>query len=374
MKKRILTPWFLVLVMAFTFARPPALASGSTGFAVTNTYAVNLREGPNGALIEKLPNGHDCYVFEERQDAKGQTWYRVATVVGDYNRTGWVRGDLLTLSRDVFTGIVEIAAGDFHLVGLRADGTVVAMGDSGKGSCDVTGWTDIASVGACFLTSIGVRRDGTAVRTGIRANFVTEWVGIACAKGFGDFAVGIGTDGTATLSEYQNDPGLPEGEHPRLTNVADIAMAFEMTACLFRDGTVKVYRETVSGDSTHYGDTPIRDAENWTDIVGITAGQSFLLGLKKDGTVAVAGGIEAGTLDVSGWTDIVAIASSGYGKYALGLKKDGTVVAAGRNDTGQCDVSGWRDIVAIGAGVKYAVGLKSDGTVAFAGAFEFMGR
>ena len=50
-----------------------------------------------------------------------------------------------------------------------------------------------------------------------------------------------------------------------------------------------------------------------------------------------------GIYDVDGWTDIVAISAGGY--YAVGLKSDGTVVAVGMNDDGQCDVGGWRDIL-----------------------------
>ena len=39
--------------------------------------------------------------------------------------------------------IVEIAAGSHHTVGLKSDGTVVAVGLNNYGQCDVTDWTDI---------------------------------------------------------------------------------------------------------------------------------------------------------------------------------------------------------------------------------------
>ena len=42
-----------------------------------------------------------------------------------------------------WTDIVEIACGDDHTLGLKADGTLVAAGSNGKGQCDVTGWTNI---------------------------------------------------------------------------------------------------------------------------------------------------------------------------------------------------------------------------------------
>jgi alpha-tubulin suppressor-like RCC1 family protein len=33
-----------------------------------------------------------------------------------------------------------VAAGEFHTVGLKADGTVVAVGDNSFGQCNVGGW------------------------------------------------------------------------------------------------------------------------------------------------------------------------------------------------------------------------------------------
>ena len=44
---------------------------------------------------------------------------------------------------DSWQGIVEIAVGTDHMVGVRYDGTVVAAGFNGYGQCDVSGWTDI---------------------------------------------------------------------------------------------------------------------------------------------------------------------------------------------------------------------------------------
>ena len=50
-----------------------------------------------------------------------------------------------------------------------------------------------------------------------------------------------------------------------------------------------------------------------------------------------------GQCDVEDWEDIVAIAAGD--SYSIGLKKDGTVVAIGRNDYGQCDVDDMKDIL-----------------------------
>ncbi len=39
-----------------------------------------------------------------------------------------------------------IAAGYRHTIGLKSDGTVVAVGDNKYGQCDVSGWHDIVAV------------------------------------------------------------------------------------------------------------------------------------------------------------------------------------------------------------------------------------
>jgi alpha-tubulin suppressor-like RCC1 family protein len=45
-------------------------------------------------------------------------------------------------------------------------------------------------------------------------------------------------------------------------------------------------------------------------------------------------------LDLSDWTDIVAISAGG--NHILGLKSDGTIAAAGNNQYGQCDAAGYK--------------------------------
>lgn len=119
----------------------------------------------------------------------------------------------------------------------------------------------------------------------------------------------------------------------------------------------------------------------WRDIVAVAAGESHVVGLRRDGTImaAAAGGLEIGdeSFDYSGWTDIVSIAA-GIG-HSVGLKKDGTVVATGNNDAGQCEVQEWENVVAISAGYVHTFGLCKDGTVLIAGnhtdgLFDFAAR
>lgn len=84
---------------------------------------------------------------------------------------------------------------------------------------------------------------------------------------------------------------------------------------------------------------------SWRDIIEVSAGEYYTLGLREDGSVIATGKNEFGQCNISDWRDIIAI-SAGT-RHSVGLRADGTVVAVGENKDGQCNVSGWRDIVAV---------------------------
>lgn len=118
------------------------------------------------------------------------------------------------------------------------------------------------------------------------------------------------------------------------------------------DGTV------LSTGISFYGADQVSD---WTGITMISCGFSHSVGLKSDGTVVAVGTSGSGESDIENWKDIKMIAAGL--DFTIGLKKNGTVVATGSNDYGKIEVKAWKDIVSIAAGSNFTVGLKSDGTV-----------
>ena len=111
-----------------------------------------------------------------------------------------------------------------------------------------------------------------------------------------------------------------------------------------------------------YGSSGSREnpVAHWCDIVAIDGDDSFLVGLKSDGTVVSQYiGYYFGyqpKYDVSEWRDIIAISK---GMFILGLKADGTVIATAAFETGNSEVE-LSDVVSIHSG-KYAI--TSDGTL-----------
>jgi alpha-tubulin suppressor-like RCC1 family protein len=135
-----------------------------------------------------------------------------------------------------------------------------------------------------------------------------------------------------------------------------ISAGLSYTVGLRADGTVVTAGDNSKGQCNVSG---------WTDMMAVSAGANHTVGLRADGTVLAVGSNLYGQRGVSGWTDIVAV-SAGY-SHTVGLRSNGKVVTVGDNSKGQCDVSGWTDIVAVSAGGYHTVGLRADGTVVAVG-------
>ena len=262
-----------------------------------------------------------------------------------------------------------ISAGNNHTVGLKADGTVVAVGNNRDGRCDVSDWTDIIAVSADEAHTVGLKADGTVVAVGYNKFGqcdVSDWKDIVAVSTGGCHTVGLKADGTVVAVGYNRDGRCDVSDWK---DIVAVSARTSHTVGLKTDGTVVATKYT-GNQRDYYGQC---DVSSWTDIAAVSAGSSHTVGLKANGTVVSTKYTghrmsDFGQFDVSGWTNIVSV-STGI-SHTVGLKADGTVVAVGYNDRngrGRCDVSDWTDIVAVSAGWSHTVGLKADGTVVATG-------
>ena len=247
-----------------------------------------------------------------------------------------------------------------HTVGLKNDGTVVAVGFNLDDQCDVSKWKDIVAISAGFKHTVGLKSDGTVVAVG--SNYygqcdVSDWKDIVAISAGYVHTVGLKSDGTV-VAVGDNDYGQ--------CNVSDWKDIVAISAGGFHTVGLKTDGTVVTVGDNDYGQCNVSD---WKDIVAISASNYHTVGLKSDGTVVAVGDNDYGECDVSDWKDIVAI-SAGE-DHTVGLKSNGTVIAVGENDDGKCNVSGWKNIVSISAGANYTVGLKTDGTVIAVGKNNF---
>ena len=65
------------------------------------------------------------------------------------------------------SGVTAVAAGGWHNLALKSDGTVVGWGDNGAGQATPpAGLTDVIAIAAGFLHSLALNSDGTVVGWG----------------------------------------------------------------------------------------------------------------------------------------------------------------------------------------------------------------
>ncbi len=247
-----------------------------------------------------------------------------------------------------------------HTVGLKSDGTAIAVGANEYGDCDVSDWNYITDVSVGDLHSVGLKSDGTVVVVGYneygQCN-ISNWKDIVAISAGSYHTVGLKSDGTV-VAIGNNENG--QCDISAWKDIIAVSAGYSHTVGLKSDGTV------VAVGWNEYGQC---DVSGWNNIVAVSAELCHTVGLKSDGTVVAVGLNEDGQCDVSNWKNIVAVSAGSY--HTVGLKADGTVVAIGYNEYGQCDVSDWKDIVAVSAGDSHTVGLKSDGTVVAVGNNEY---
>ena len=240
-----------------------------------------------------------------------------------------------------WSGVSAIAAGSYHTVGLRSDGTVVATGRDISGECRVSEWSGIVAIAAGSDYTLGLKRDGTVVQVGFLGTMPADWTGIQAIASSPDHVVGLKGDGTVVAS---GNNWYDRCSVSTWSGITAIAAGRYHTVGLRSDGTVI---------ATGYMSSLLSD---WSDLVTIGAAGYCTLGLKADGTAVVEGGWA-----LRDWSGVFAVA--GGDNHLVALKRDGTVVAAGNDSAGQCQVSGWTGISAITAGGEHTVGLRA-GTAA----------
>lgn len=281
-------------------------------------------------------------------------------------------------------GVIAIAAGEIHTVALRFDGTVWTsgavgynnFGQTGNGNnagsaspAQVDGIGSVAAIAAGGFHTVALKSDGT----------VWTWG----ANSFGQ----LGNGNTTNTSTPTQVPGL--------SGVTAIAAGYGNTVALKNNGTVWIWGDNSDGQLGNgtkqaFSSAPLQVSglSGVTAIAQEAAGfDGHTLALKSDGTVWAWGANTYGQLGTGNYVDVYlpvqvsalsgisAISSGAY--FSMALKSDGTVWtwglnAAGRLGNGQLDnlpyptpmqIQGLGGIIAISAGADFALSLKGDGTV-----------
>lgn len=214
---------------------------------------------------------------------------------------------------------ITIAAGAYHNIAVRSDGTVLAWGrnDGGQTNCP-PGLTHVVSVAAGWTHSLALNDTGNVV----------PW--------------GDNSDGQTNIP-------------PSLSNVVAIAAGRHYSVALCRNGTVIAWGRSKEGE--------INVPPDLTNAVAISAGRYHALALRANGRIAAWGLNDEGQVTIpEGVTQALSIAAGG--NHSLALRPDGTVAAWGRNNEGQVTVpDSLSNVVAIAAGMNHSMALCADGRV-----------
>ncbi len=253
--------------------------------------------------------------------------------------------------RRIAQGRKMIACSYDHIVGLRADGTVVACGNNDDGQCDVSEWRNIVQVAATLGATYGLQADGTVVTT---SEYECEdWAGFESIGAFSSTVTGKKRDGSVEIDHVK------EFDLSHLRGLDIFASSSDSFYGVLPSGRVLTAGENENGQL---------DIEHWQSIVDITTLSEAVIGVDASGQVLCAG-CEADDGDqelldqASQWKDVLAI----FGEAPiLGLRPDGTLHAATYQDEDEGekeDIESWVDVIAADADVYLAVALHSDGTV-----------
>jgi alpha-tubulin suppressor-like RCC1 family protein len=277
------------------------------------------------------------------------------------------------------TGIVKIAAGGGHSLALKNDGTVWTwgrndLGQLGIGSSNndfnvpmkINSFTGVSAIAAGGFHSLALKNDGT----------VWAW--------------GSNSLGQLGNGNYTNS-NVPV-QVSNIGGVIAIAGGDAHSLALKNDGSVWSWGDNLGGQlgngtSILKSNVPVQ-VSSLTGVIAIAAGAYHSLALKNDGTVWAWGDNGFGQLgngtnivksnvpvQVSSLTGVIAIAAGAY--HSLALKNDGTVWAWGYNNYGQLgngsnifysnvpvQVSSLTGVIAVAAmGSSHSLALKNDGTV-----------
>lgn len=195
-----------------------------------------------------------------------------------------------------FYRVSQIAGGKDHYAVLLSDGTVRSFGDNSRGQCDTGDWRGITALSAGSNHTVGLRADGTAVAVGAsrRENSnrsrsatahlphanpcaVESWTGLTAVSCGEDVTVGLSAGGTVK-AVGNNLYGQCHTDAWR--GVVSVATSGNHTVALFGDGHVEAVGRNESGECA---------TEGWSHIVQIAVMPELTLGLRSDGKIFAAG-------------------------------------------------------------------------------------
>lgn len=258
----------------------------------------------------------------------------------------------------VWAGVSAIAAGGWHSLALKADGSVVGWGRNDFGQCNTpAAATDVVVVAAGEYHSLAIKAGGSVLAWGKTDEGQctvpsTATSAVAVAAG-GYHSLALRADGT--IITWGNNTYGQCTVPSAATNIVAISAGWNYSLAVRADGTVLAWGQNNANQCSVPG---------WlTNAVGIAAGGEHGLAFRAAGSATAWGANDYDQCTgIPSMTNAVAMAGGGF--HSLALKADGSVVGWGNNSSGQRTIpAAATNVIAIAAGHWHSVALKADGTV-----------
>jgi alpha-tubulin suppressor-like RCC1 family protein len=261
--------------------------------------------------------------------------------------------------------LVAIAAGFSHSLALKTDGTVVAWGNNAYGQTNVpAGLTNVIAIAAGGYHSVALKSDGTVVAWGQntygQTNVPAAYTNIIALNGGGYHTLALsGTGNPAIVRQPQSTTALIN--QPVLLSVGvvskkSVSYQWLLNGAAIFDATNSSYRIASLGAANRGGYSIV--VSNATGVVTSSVAQ-----VNRTGNAVVAWG-----LNTSGQTNVPAglnaIAIGGGNAHSIALRASGTVAAWGTSNFSVTNVPvNASNIIAISAGFTHNIVLNASRTV-----------
>ncbi len=361
--------WILLLMICLVCAFETGNAAERYSLAVVKIDQVNIRKEPGGQVLDRLRKGEYVSILDTKMSG-GKEWDRIIVSRKRDNQVicGFVDASFLEDVTTRFSGIVEAAPGDRHMLLRDAEGHVFAAGESFMDNLSIH-WPPVRQAVISRFTSAGVDAGGRLYTSegDSRPDYIRDWTGIdrifPCAEDF-ELLVFRMQDGRICCGAENFVHLFPE----RYRNAEQVVFTSHFSAAL-REGVVMVSTEDI--DREKY----LCMAEGVDNIREIACGENSLFLLDNEGTLHVfsedpalleADGLR-GVADMAAASSFLVILSDYGGLWMYGKmpvrNRNYTVVSEDLRMDFNDVLAGWQDVAEIRAAWRMVLARLKNGQI-----------